>query len=92
MKKTALQKLIEHIDKYVVEQENHIVPRSESRIRTIKATAHWCKMFAENLLEEENQMVVDAYENGASEADDWHANPHGGAKSSKQYFNETYQQ
>jgi hypothetical protein len=44
------------------------------------------------LLEEERQNLIEAYEIGSQEADDWHSNPRGGTKTAEQYFNENYQQ
>jgi len=44
------------------------------------------------LLEQEKQMVIDAFDNGAQELDDWYSYPSGGTKTSEQYFNETFEQ
>ena len=47
---------------------------------------------ATELLEKEKQMVVDAYEKGSQEADDWHSNPSGGSKTAEQYYNDKFNQ
>ncbi len=55
-------------------------------------TPHSLKLTAYMLLEEEKQMVVDAFDNGAQEMDDWYSDPSGGNKTSEKYFNETFEQ
>ena len=41
-----LDKLLNAIDEYVLEQKNHQLTRTPERMSTIECVAHWCKQFA----------------------------------------------
>ena len=46
---------------------------------------------ARELLKEEKEVIVDAYEKGSDNGHDWYSNPSGGNLSAEVYFKETYQ-
>ena len=86
---TPIQELIKQLKEerhsYMM-QEHH--PLELAIIEDCFDSAIWK---AKDLLEKERQMVVDAFEKGSQEADDWHSNPRGGTKTAEQYYKETYQ-
>jgi hypothetical protein len=60
-----LQKLLDSIDEYVLEQRNHQLTRTPARMSTIECVADWCKKFAVNLktsnLQPNQQSEIDKF-------------------------------
>jgi hypothetical protein len=97
MKATPLQQLIDRLNDTSLDARNVLENKSDYHPRDVIESKKQV-MFTElaifeamDLLKEEKQVIVDAYEKGSDNGHDWYSNPRGGNLSAEEYFNETYQ-
>lgn len=96
MKRTPLEQLIDWAKSERLEADYVLSCSSEYDLRDVQNANKEVRFFdsvikkATELLEEEKATVIDAFDNGAQEQEDWYSNPHGGTKTSEQYSNQTF--